>query len=49
MDAWQVVAGDAADGVYYAARSAPLADGGTAVLVVTLAISSPGEVAFWVK
>ncbi|MBI2570887.1 MAG: hypothetical protein HYV63_28115, partial [Candidatus Schekmanbacteria bacterium] len=29
-EAWQVVAGDAADGVY-AARSAPLGDGGAAV------------------
>ncbi|MBI2571428.1 MAG: hypothetical protein HYV63_30845, partial [Candidatus Schekmanbacteria bacterium] len=48
VDAWQVVAGDAADGAS-AARTAPLADGGTAVLEVTLAVSSPGEVAFWVK
>ncbi|MBI2566810.1 MAG: hypothetical protein HYV63_07260 [Candidatus Schekmanbacteria bacterium] len=47
-DAWQVVAGDAADGDF-AARSAPLADGDAAVLAVTLALSTPGEVAFWVK
>ncbi|MBI2567402.1 MAG: hypothetical protein HYV63_10255 [Candidatus Schekmanbacteria bacterium] len=45
---WQVVAGDAVDGVY-AARSAPLADGSAAVLEVTLTLVASGNVSFWFR
>ncbi|MBI2566082.1 MAG: hypothetical protein HYV63_03485, partial [Candidatus Schekmanbacteria bacterium] len=45
-DGWRVEAGDAAEGAY-AARTAPLADGATAILEVTLEIETTGEVSFW--
>ncbi|MBI2571034.1 MAG: hypothetical protein HYV63_28855, partial [Candidatus Schekmanbacteria bacterium] len=41
-------AGDAADGTY-AVRSAPLADGGAAVLEVELELFASGSVRFWLK
>ncbi|MBI2567923.1 MAG: hypothetical protein HYV63_12905 [Candidatus Schekmanbacteria bacterium] len=43
---WGVETGDAADGAY-AARTAPLAGGATAILEVTLEIETTGEVSFW--
>ncbi|MBI2568303.1 MAG: hypothetical protein HYV63_14870, partial [Candidatus Schekmanbacteria bacterium] len=45
-DGWRVEAGDAADGVW-AVRTAPLADGASAILEVTLEIETTGEVSFW--